>query len=382
MAYTTFDPRAALPDDPSTGDAGAVEVAPTSAGQDRSRRVWARVVRHRRLAVVGAELGAGAVVLSMLGSKVPDLISSVGKDVAKLRHPAPLGLALAFIATLVALLALAVVPRFLLRRHGVPLGRLDALAIGVAANGLAVVLPGGVVPSNVWLAHQLNRRGAPATLAAWCVLASGFASAVTLILLLLIGAGVAGVLSVPVTLALVVFVVAGSASFLGLVHRVEHIGRWLAAREAEGSEPGLSGRVCSRLVSTAGEAAQFRCGWRTGSAVLGAATVNWLADAGCLVAVFALVRTPVPWRSVLVAFAAGQLLGALVPLPGGLGAVEGGLIGTLVALGSPAAPVVVAVAIYRLIGYWLPAAAALPAYSWARRRVESEPAAEPTPVAA
>jgi hypothetical protein len=77
----------------------------------------------------------------------------------------------------------------------------------------------------------------------------------------------------------------------------------------------------------------------------------------------------VPWQSILVAYAAGQLLGAVVPLPGGLGAVEGGLVGTLVALGSPAGSVVVAVAIYRLVGYWLPAAAALPAYGWARRNV-------------
>ncbi|MCL2395298.1 MAG: flippase-like domain-containing protein [Acidimicrobiaceae bacterium] len=379
MALTTFDPRAALPDDPSTGPAGAPALE-----REAWWRVSARAIgRHRRLAVAGAELGAGAVVVSMVGSKVPDLVSSVGKDVAKLRHPSLLALALALIAEVVALLAAALVPRFLLRRHGVPLGRRDAFAIGVAANGLAVVLPGGMVPSSVWLAHQLGRRGAPATLAAWCVLASGFASAVTLILLLLVGAGVAGVLSVPVMLGLLAFVVTGSASFLAVVHRVDRIGRWLAAHDSGGpGSAGLARRLLGRFASGAAEAATWRTGWRTGLAVLTAATVNWLADVGCLVAVFALVRTPLPWHSLLLAFAAGQLLGALVPLPGGLGAVEGGLVGTIVALGSPAAPVVVAVAVYRLVGYWLPAAAALPAYSWARRQVDAEAPGEPTPAAA
>jgi uncharacterized membrane protein YbhN (UPF0104 family) len=43
----------------------------------------------------------------------------------------------------------------------------------------------------------------------------------------------------------------------------------------------------------------------------------------------------------------------VVPLPGSL---SGGLIGVLIALGGPAAPVIAAVLAYRALATWLPAA--------------------------
>ena len=49
----------------------------------------------------------------------------------------------------------------------------------------------------------------------------------------------------------------------------------------------------------------------------------------------------------------GQL-GGLLPLPGGLGGVDGGLIGTLIVFGTPAAAAAAAVLAYRLILFWLP----------------------------
>jgi putative heme transporter len=351
VAFTTLQP-------------GAVPASPGST-KSWARSGIGRLLHHRGVVLALIEVVAAALAAVLVGSKIPSLVSSIGHNLDRLRHPSPFGLGLALGAELVALMAAAVIPRLLLRRHGVALGRRDALAIGIAANGLAVVVPGGAVPSSVWLARQLNRRGASATLAAWSVLASGFAAAITLIMLLLIGAGVAGVISGLDTVALAVVVVVGGAVFLGAVHRVDRLAAWSESRDGHD----LFSRLVARFVALAAEAARWRAGWRTGTEVLAASVVNWLADAGCLVAVFALVRAPVPWQSILVAYAAGQLLGAVVPLPGGLGAVEGGLVGTLVALGSPAGPVVVAVAIYRLVGYWLPAAAALPAYGWARRNV-------------
>jgi uncharacterized protein (TIRG00374 family) len=333
------------------------------AGSPAWRRAVALAGRHRALVLVVGELVVLATVLSLLGSRIPALVSSTGTYLDQLRHPSPLGLTAAVSAEAVSLFAVSMMPRLLVGAHGVRLRRRDAVAVGLTANGLAVVLPGGSVPSSVWLAHQLTRRGARAGLAAWTVLASGFASTVTLIVILLVGAGLASVISPVLAAALAVAVLAGALGFLGLVHRVDVLAAWSDRRQTRGPVD----RLVARFVSLAGEATRWRAGWRTGAAVLFAAATNWLADAACLVSVFVLVDASVPWRSVLVAYAAGQLLGAVVPLPGGLGAVEGGLVGTLVALGSPAGPVILVVAIYRLIGYWLPAAAALPAYSWARR---------------
>jgi uncharacterized protein (TIRG00374 family) len=47
-------------------------------------------------------------------------------------------------------------------------------------------------------------------------------------------------------------------------------------------------------------------------------------------------------------------LGSVLPLPGGFGAVEGGLIGALVLYGAPAAPAAAAVLLYRAITLLLP----------------------------
>jgi len=43
------------------------------------------------------------------------------------------------------------------------------------------------------------------------------------------------------------------------------------------------------------------------------------------------------------------MLGNLLPLPGGVGGVEGGMVGTFVAFGEPAGPALVAVLAYRLV---------------------------------
>ncbi len=321
--------------------------------------------RHRALTLLAAELAVIMVALVVVGSKVPGLVDSLGRYVGELRHPSPFALGVAVLAEGISLFAVTLIPRLLVNKHQVSLRRRDAFAVGLTANGMSVVLPGGSVPSSVWLAHQLSRRGAKPTLAAWVVLAGGFSSTVTLFVILLIGAGLASVISPLLTVVLLAVTVVAAAVFVGLVHRVDTLAAWSERQVGEG----MFLRSVDRFVGLAAEATQWRAGWRTGAQVLLASSVNWLGDAVCLIAVFDLAHASVPWRTVLVAYAAGQLLGAVVPLPGGLGAVEGGLVGTLVALGSPAGPVIIVVALYRLIGYWLPAAAALPAYTWARHHV-------------
>jgi uncharacterized protein (TIRG00374 family) len=56
---------------------------------------------------------------------------------------------------------------------------------------------------------------------------------------------------------------------------------------------------------------------------------------------------------ILMGYLIGQL-GGLLPLPGGLGGIDGGLIGTLIVYGTPAAATAAAVLVYRVILFWLP----------------------------
>jgi uncharacterized protein (TIRG00374 family) len=47
-------------------------------------------------------------------------------------------------------------------------------------------------------------------------------------------------------------------------------------------------------------------------------------------------------------------LGSLLPLPGGIGGVEGGMIGAFAAFGVPGSRALIAVLAYRAISFWLP----------------------------
>jgi uncharacterized protein (TIRG00374 family) len=77
----------------------------------------------------------------------------------------------------------------------------------------------------------------------------------------------------------------------------------------------------------------------------------------------------------------GQL-GGLLPLPGGVGGIDGGLIGTLIVYGAPAAQSAAAVLAYRLILFWLPLLAGAIAFATLRRaldRAERPDLCEPIP---
>ena len=62
-------------------------------------------------------------------------------------------------------------------------------------------------------------------------------------------------------------------------------------------------------------------------------------------------------------------LGSLLPLPGGIGGVEGAMIGSFVAFGIPASQAVIAVLAYRAISFWLPTIPGIAGYIALRRTV-------------
>ena len=64
------------------------------------------------------------------------------------------------------------------------------------------------------------------------------------------------------------------------------------------------------------------------------------------------------------------MLGNLLPMPGGVGGVEGGMIGAFAAFGVDAGLAVVAVLVYRAFTFWLPAVPGVIAYFQLRKTVE------------
>ena len=78
-----------------------------------------------------------------------------------------------------------------------------------------------------------------------------------------------------------------------------------------------------------------------------------------------------PVGVLLVAYIIGQL-GGLIPIPGGIGGVDAGLIGTLVLYGVDATDAAVAVIAYRGLLLAIPALLGLPALAVLRRRLPDE----------
>ena len=78
--------------------------------------------------------------------------------------------------------------------------------------------------------------------------------------------------------------------------------------------------------------------------------------------------SPPPFTVIWMAYFVG-MLGNLLPLPGGLGGVEGGMIGAFAAFNVPLNLAVVAVLSYRAISFWLPTLPGVVAYFQLRRTV-------------
>jgi uncharacterized protein (TIRG00374 family) len=172
---------------------------------------------------------------------------------------------------------------------------------------------------------------------------------------------------IPAIFGASVIVIALAMAFLPADFE-RRLGRW-----ASGSHKRVA-RV-ARAVATV--PASFASGVRTAIklvrehhwGVLGA-VVWWGFDIGTLWASFhAFGGSGIPTFPVIVlGYFIGQL-GNLLPLPGGIGGVDGGMIGAFIAFGVPGGLAVVAVLVYRGFSFWLPTIPGIVAYLQLRRTV-------------
>jgi uncharacterized membrane protein YbhN (UPF0104 family) len=79
----------------------------------------------------------------------------------------------------------------------------------------------------------------------------------------------------------------------------------------------------------------------------------WAFDNAVLWATFKAFGSSPELSIILMGYLIGQL-GGLLPIPGGLGGIDGGLFGTLIVYGTPVATTAAAILAYRVILFWLP----------------------------
>jgi uncharacterized protein (TIRG00374 family) len=102
-------------------------------------------------------------------------------------------------------------------------------------------------------------------------------------------------------------------------------------------------------------------------AMFGVATW-WIFNVAVLWACFHAFGEAPPMAVIVQAYFVG-MLGNLLPLPGGIGGVDGGMIGAFVAFGVGSSLAIVAVLAYRVFAFWLPTIPGVIAYLGLRRRV-------------
>ncbi len=104
---------------------------------------------------------------------------------------------------------------------------------------------------------------------------------------------------------------------------------------------------------------RWMLGSRDARAPLAGSFLYWAGDAACLWAALHSIGRPLPVAELAIAYATGYAA-TVLPLPfGGVGGVEAAMVYALTAVGLPLAPALVAVAVYRLFGFWVPTIPAL-----------------------
>jgi uncharacterized protein (TIRG00374 family) len=226
--------------------------------------------------------------------------------------------------------------------------------IGLAELGVGSLVPAGGLGGLALGVWALRRGGMPADRVATRSVAfflikcaANFAAVAVVGVVLWLGLSSAS-LSPALTILPAVLAVAVMAAVAALP---------LLLRRAAGD--GRVARAARTLGRGVSEALRLL---RTGNAAIVLGSLGyWAFDNVVLWACFHAFGVAPPLAVILMGYLIGQL-GGLLPIPGGLGGVEGGLVGTLVVYGVPLRDAVAAVLAYRVIQFWIPLLLALPAF--------------------
>jgi uncharacterized protein (TIRG00374 family) len=312
---------------------------------------------NRRQLIIGAAL----IVVALVGLYflIPKL-AGLNQTWGQLKHGDPLLLLVGGVLEMLSVAGYAVLFRTVFGRG---MERIDWRAsieiplAGIAAIRLLSAAGAGGIAVTAW---ALRRAGMGPTVIA-CRMVASYVVQYSLYLGALIvcglglwfgvfpGGGSFGITVVPAILGAVGVVLVLSMALLPqdferrlatLARHSGRVGRW-AKRVATAPET-----VGSGVRTAIGLVRERRLG------LLGAAAY-WGFDIAVLGLSFRAFGQVVPIAVLVMGYFLGTL-GSLLPLPGGIGGIEGGMIGAFAAFGVPGGRAVVGVLAYRAISFWLP----------------------------
>jgi uncharacterized membrane protein YbhN (UPF0104 family) len=357
--------------------ADPVAGTPAPAAPDRHERhaheeEMPRVSVTRRRAVVFALFILGGV--AFLYFVLPKL-AGVGTEVHHLEHGDKWWIAVGVVLELLSFGGYVVLFRSVFLTADSRIGWSESYQItmaGLAATRLFAAGGAGGVALTAW---ALRRSGMEPRLVALRMVAflvllyTIYAAAVVIDGIglgtgLLPGGGSFAITFVPAIVAAVLVAAVGAMALLpGDIER--RLGRWASG----------SGRLAHLVASGVTVPALAASGVRTAIQLIRSRDIGllgavawWGFDISVLWAMFHAFGSPPPFAVIVMAYFVGTL-GNLLPLPGGLGGVEGGMIGAFVAFGVDFNLSVLAVLSYRAISFWMPTPLGAVAYLQLRRTV-------------
>jgi pimeloyl-ACP methyl ester carboxylesterase/uncharacterized membrane protein YbhN (UPF0104 family) len=273
-------------------------------------------------------------------------------------------LPVALVLEAVSMAAFARMFRRLLTAGRVRHGRGSMLATVYGANAVSVTIPlAGPELATAVLFRRFTRHGADGLLAGWVLLAGGVVTNAAWALILVFGGLSSGhALATAITIPGAVLAVAAVATAATAVrrprlraslerHGARVLGHATRLLRRPAADPALTVRSWTERMGALRLPAS---GWALAS---GASLVNWLADAGVLAVSVLAVGAAVPWRNLLLVYAAGITAKGLAVTPGGLAITEGALSVSLVASGVRTSQALAAAVLYRLVSFWVVALA-------------------------
>jgi uncharacterized membrane protein YbhN (UPF0104 family) len=280
------------------------------------------------------------LLLLAIGLAVPDLRGVL----ARAARAAPGWLVLAVALELASCVGYVVLLRLVLNRA--PRREVRWLAWAEMAFGAVVPVGGaGGLAVGAWAMRAWG--------ISWSRIANRSAviflltSALNASVLAMAGIGIVVGLGVPGTgLAYAVAPVGVAVAGLGSFLLLPSVARRLARAGQTGRFAAIIQRAGTWVSDT--EAVAFKPDWR----LLGAAGYL-LFDIAVLWACLRAVGATPPLLAIVAGYQVGYLAN-LVPIPGGVGVLEGGLLAALLLYGLPAAPTAAAIILYHAIALWIP----------------------------